>query len=112
MEEKQNDINQWTYSDVITENNVFARAIRDKEWKLITTDKPRKEKLYNLKQDPEELQDVAPTQKKAFWNLKKHLADYQKNIKAFGFNESLRPKQRRIPDQERLEQLRALGYIQ
>ena len=112
MDEKQTDINHWTYTDVITENNVFARAIRDQEWKLITTDKPRKEKLYNLQQDPEELHDVAPTKKKALQSLKGHLADYQKNIKEFGFNESLRPRQRRIPDQERLEQLRALGYIQ
>lgn len=79
---------------------------------FITTDKPQKERLYNVIQDPKELNDVAPTQKKALRTLKGNLVTYKKNLKEFGVNESMRPKHRRIPDQERLEQLRALGYIQ
>lgn len=111
-EEQQHEINDWTYSDVITENDVFARGIRNQEWKLITTDKPRKERLYNVKQDPEELNDLAATHKAPLQTLKGNLATYKKNLKELGLNESMRPKHRRIPDQERLEQLRALGYIQ
>lgn len=111
-EEEYHDINQWTYSDVITENNVFARAVRDKEWKLIVTDKPRKEELYNLIQDPGELVNLSSTHKETLRKFKGYLRDYDKRIKADGFNPSIRPKKRRIIEPERLDQLKALGYIQ
>ena len=84
-------------------------AMRTQDWKLIfSPDAPDTEKyeLYDLNNDPQELNTLAAVEKERFSLLKQKLDDYLKQAKPI--------KKGDMPalDDESKEQLKSLGYIQ
>lgn len=81
-------------------------AIRTKEWKLIFSKKGNNYELYNLKSDPDELINVAESEKSTFVKLKGILDKWmQRNIS----NDI--PPHRPLQEEDKLH-LKSLGYLE
>lgn len=97
-EKNRKDIHEYAY---VSLNNY--RAIRNKEWKYIRNIKDNNEELYNIKKDPDELNDLKEIESVKCRELADVLDLYIKKYDIF----QTKPKSRK--DKEEL--LRALGYV-
>jgi len=82
----------------------FSRScvIRTEEWKLICNRRNRQ--LYNLKKDPQELNNLIEQEKEKFIFLKEKLDNWRKQAVAI-------PKKPAQLTEEEKERLRSLGYL-
>lgn len=88
------------------EGTSFKFAIRKEEWKLIYNNENNYE-LYNLKNDPQELDNLVLSEKEKFEFLKQILGEY--------IDETVntrREKTKIFLEEDEKEQLKSLGYIQ
>lgn len=84
----------------------IMNAIRTEEWKLIYHEGGNKYELYNLKQDPGELNNLINEEKIQFESLKARLDKWIKSSITF------KRENEQILDETLKEQLRRLGYVQ
>ena len=90
-------------------NSRMRKSIRTDNWKLIYTpgqgNTPRKYELFNLKNDPGELNNLASTEKEVFIDLEKRLTAYRKRFQKIKTSPP-------VLSEEARKGLRALGYLQ
>ncbi|MBA3064093.1 sulfatase-like hydrolase/transferase, partial [Candidatus Woesearchaeota archaeon] len=82
------------------------KSIRSPEWKLIYTSGNEEYELYNLKEDPQELNNLADIEKDQFKLMKAKLEEWMFRAKE-NISSSIKPL-----DEETKEKLRSLGYLQ
>jgi len=82
------------------------KSIRTQEWKLIYDSKNKRYELYNLKNDPAELNDISAVEQTQFKFLKQKLDGYMKN--------SIPQSKITVPvlSQDEKERLKSVGYAQ
>ena len=90
-------------------DNEFLDAFRENDYKLVLF-KDKKYVLYNLTDDPEELNDISKENPEIANSMlqKVQLLRKENNRRKIVFSEGPRP----IVDKETLDNLRHLGYIQ
>ena len=93
---------QYAFSTPHALSNTYI--IRTEEWKLIC--KSDNDELYNLKEDPQELNNLIDLEKEKFVFLKKKLDSWKRQT------EIIMPKNRQPLSEEARERLKSLGYIQ
>lgn len=101
---KEPDLNQEKYAFSFVGNKI---AIMTNFWKLIYDTNSKEYELYNLSNDPKELNNLALAGEKQFELLKDKLEDYLKQVK-HDYNK----EEKVILDKETKERLRSLGYIE
>jgi len=82
------------------------KSIRSPEWKLIYTSNSEEYELYNLKEDPQELNNLADIEKDQFKLMKEKLEEWVSREKE-NISSLTKPL-----DEETKEKLRSLGYLQ
>ena len=99
--------NRYPHKYVFVDEGVTKKCVRTDEWKLIYTNRSDKEEyeLYNLKGDPQELNNLVSAEKEKFGFLKQKLDDY----KQVGPQNK---KSKASLDEATQERLRSLGYLQ
>lgn len=80
------------------------KCVRTNEWKLIYNSENRRYELYNLKNDPLELNDLSSAEKSRFEFFKEKLDDYMHE------SDPQEIKIRRQLSQDEKERLKSLGY--
>jgi len=100
--ENQDDLStgDWVYTKI---------SIRSTEWKLVyymDRQGGKEYQLYNLKNDPQELNNLADIEKDQFKLMKAKLEEYMTRAKQ-NISSSIKPL-----DEETKEKLRSLGYLQ
>lgn len=91
---------------IFSDEGYAGNCIRTEEWKLIHNLNYKKYELYNLKDDPQELNNLASIEKEQFALLKQKLDDFTEESVA------LEKIARPILDKETKEKLKSLGYAQ
>ena len=91
----------FTYSEFLE-----RKSVRTLEWKLIYDSQNRRYELYNLKNDPAELNDVSATEEEQFEFLKQKLGEY--------INNSVPQSKIAAPglSWDEKEKLKSIGYAQ
>lgn len=92
-----------TYFPLISHGWSELKALRIGEWKYIQAPKPE---LYNLENDPDELENLFGERKKMASKLQKRLEEVEKELSS----ESKDPSIRELSQEER-EKLMSLGYL-
>jgi len=109
---KKGYLNKYAFSDVLSK-----QSVRINGWKLIYTQDKNSYELYNLKEDPGELNNIANFKEEKLASLKNILTKYTKQVKWSKSMEVI-PKllkpalTNQTFDKELKEKLRSLGYIQ
>jgi len=90
---------------VFSDEELGVKCIRNNDWKLISSYLGNNEyELYNLKHDPQELNNLVSVEIEKFAYLKQKLDRYKQLVK----NREPKP----ILDKETKERLESLGYVQ
>lgn len=92
-----------TYFPLISHGWSELKAIRTGEWKYVQAPKPE---LYNLKDDPEELDNLVNKKGKEASKLQKRLIQLEKDLSS----QSIVPSRAELSQEER-EKLMTLGYL-
>jgi len=102
--QKKEDLDSYIETVYPFENFGWAplEGLIHNQWKLIVAPKPE---LYDLKRDPEELENVGAEKKEILAELTRKLDEYKAQISA---RLKARPK---IPSLKEMEKLKSLGYI-
>ena len=82
-------------------------SLRNKDWKLIYTVEENSYELYNINDDPKELNNVVSTEKDQFKILKETLNDYLGQFEL----DRKKDEDNIILDKETKQELKSLGYI-
>jgi len=98
---------EYSYSEAEIPKTFYwnaLKSIRDSNWKYIHAAHPE---LYDLKNDPKELNNLAGKYRRKALELKKKLQDLLAKQVNFKEKENIAP-----PDEETAEKLKSLGYFQ
>jgi len=82
-------------------------SVRKGDWKLIYNVEKNTYQLYNLKEDPKEVRNLAGEEKKKFKELRKFINKYLTRRKKYGY----KGKEKEL-EEEIKEKLKGLGYLQ
>ncbi len=94
----------YTFSELDIKH--ILKTILTPEWKYIYNYKDKTEQLYNIKSDPQEIDNLADKKSRLCNQLKEELFDWVSNAKKYPTK-----KQRFKLSPEEKEKLKGLGYI-